>query len=142
MDKSILLVDDEEGIRKVLSIALSDQGYQVHTAANGVEARAAVLAHVGELLVGQREVGDVVGDVVGRLGEGVFGVIMTASDPATAEPRVKALVDKLRRRPPLFRGRVMTVRLGVGLHALERGERVESVLAAAEAARRSDGGPP
>ncbi|MGD2097699.1 MAG: hybrid sensor histidine kinase/response regulator [Desulfobacterales bacterium] len=38
MDKSILLVDDEEGIRKVLSIALSDLGYQVHSAANGVEA--------------------------------------------------------------------------------------------------------
>ncbi|MDJ0986459.1 MAG: hybrid sensor histidine kinase/response regulator [Desulfobacterales bacterium] len=37
-EKSILLVDDEEGIRKVLSIALSDLGYQVHSAANGVEA--------------------------------------------------------------------------------------------------------
>jgi len=32
---SILLVDDEEGIRKVLSIALSDMGYSVLTAANG-----------------------------------------------------------------------------------------------------------
>ena len=38
MDKSILLVDDEEGIRKVLSITLSDLGYQVYTAENGVEA--------------------------------------------------------------------------------------------------------
>ncbi len=38
MEKSILLVDDEEGIRKVLSIALADMGYQVHTAENGVEA--------------------------------------------------------------------------------------------------------
>jgi signal transduction histidine kinase len=38
MDKSILLVDDEEGIRKVLRIALSDLGYQVYTAENGVEA--------------------------------------------------------------------------------------------------------
>ena len=38
MDKSILLVDDEEGIRKVLSIALADLGYQVHTAENGAEA--------------------------------------------------------------------------------------------------------
>jgi signal transduction histidine kinase len=38
MDKSILLVDDEEGIRKVLGIALSDMGYRVHTAGNGVEA--------------------------------------------------------------------------------------------------------
>jgi len=38
MEKSILLVDDEAGIRKVLSIALSDLGYQVHTAENGLEA--------------------------------------------------------------------------------------------------------
>ncbi len=38
MERSILLVDDEPGIRKVLSIALSDLGYRVHTAENGVEA--------------------------------------------------------------------------------------------------------
>ncbi|MGD8519587.1 MAG: hybrid sensor histidine kinase/response regulator [Desulfobacterales bacterium] len=38
MEKSILLVDDEKGIRKVLGIALSDLGYEVFTAENGVEA--------------------------------------------------------------------------------------------------------
>ena len=38
MEKSILLVDDEEGIRKVLGIALSDMGYHVRAAENGVEA--------------------------------------------------------------------------------------------------------
>jgi DNA-binding NtrC family response regulator len=38
MEKSILLVDDEDGIRKVLGIALADMGYQVRTAENGVEA--------------------------------------------------------------------------------------------------------
>jgi len=38
MEKSILLVDDEEGIRKVLSILLADMGYRVHTAASGAEA--------------------------------------------------------------------------------------------------------
>ena len=38
MEKSILLVDDEEGIRKVLGIALADLGYDVHTAENGAEA--------------------------------------------------------------------------------------------------------
>lgn len=32
---SILLVDDEEGIRKVLSISLEDIGYEVYTAENG-----------------------------------------------------------------------------------------------------------
>ncbi len=38
MKESILLVDDEEGIRKVLSIALADMGYQVLTAVNGLDA--------------------------------------------------------------------------------------------------------
>jgi signal transduction histidine kinase len=38
MEKSILLVDDEKGIRKVLGIALADLGYEVLTAENGVEA--------------------------------------------------------------------------------------------------------
>lgn len=38
MDRKILLVDDEPGIRKVLGILLSDIGYQVLTAQNGEEA--------------------------------------------------------------------------------------------------------
>ena len=38
MDKKLLLVDDEEGIRKVLGIALSDSGYTVFTAENGEDA--------------------------------------------------------------------------------------------------------
>ena len=38
MDKKLLLVDDEEGIRKVLSISLSDNGYQVFTAETGEQA--------------------------------------------------------------------------------------------------------
>jgi signal transduction histidine kinase/FixJ family two-component response regulator len=36
--EKILLVDDEEGIRKVLGISLSDIGYTVYTAENGEEA--------------------------------------------------------------------------------------------------------
>lgn len=38
MDRKLLLVDDEEGIRKVLGIALSDAGYTVFPAKNGEEA--------------------------------------------------------------------------------------------------------
>ncbi len=38
MAETILLVDDEEGIRKVLGISLQDTGYEVLTAANGDEA--------------------------------------------------------------------------------------------------------
>lgn len=36
--ESILLVDDEPGIRKVLGISLMDRGYRVHTAADAEEA--------------------------------------------------------------------------------------------------------
>jgi signal transduction histidine kinase len=38
MAETILLVDDEPGIRNVLSISLADSGYTVHTAENGNEA--------------------------------------------------------------------------------------------------------
>lgn len=38
MDKKLLLVDDEEGIRKVLGIALADMGYEVLLAENGARA--------------------------------------------------------------------------------------------------------
>jgi signal transduction histidine kinase len=38
MAQKILLVDDEEGIRKVLGISLSDSGYEVFTAESGEEA--------------------------------------------------------------------------------------------------------
>ena len=45
MEENILLVDDEEGIRKVLGISLMDLGYQVFTAADGEEALAAFRRH-------------------------------------------------------------------------------------------------
>ncbi len=38
MENRILLVDDEEGIRKVLGISLTDMGYTVHTAETGEQA--------------------------------------------------------------------------------------------------------
>ena len=38
MEKKVLLVDDEEGIRKVLGISLADSGYEVLTAENGEKA--------------------------------------------------------------------------------------------------------
>lgn len=38
MKNKILLVDDEEGIRKIMGISLMDAGYTVFTAANGEEA--------------------------------------------------------------------------------------------------------
>jgi FixJ family two-component response regulator/nitrogen-specific signal transduction histidine kinase len=45
MEENILLVDDEEGIRKVLGISLMDIGYQVFTAADGEEALAVFHDH-------------------------------------------------------------------------------------------------
>lgn len=38
MDRKLLIVDDEEGIRKVMGIFLADMGYEVHSAENGEEA--------------------------------------------------------------------------------------------------------
>ena len=38
MDNTILLVDDEKGIRKVLGITLTDSGFTVHSAGNGQDA--------------------------------------------------------------------------------------------------------
>jgi len=101
-------------------------------AGEGVEGRAAVLGHVGRLLAQQRETGD----VVGRLGEGVFGVIMTANEPDAARPRAQALADRIVRQPPRYRGRTVPVRLAIGLHALVPGERAEAALAAADQSRR------
>jgi signal transduction histidine kinase len=45
IDSPILLVDDEEGIRRVLGIALADMGYQILTAENGEEALALFARH-------------------------------------------------------------------------------------------------
>ena len=45
MEENILLVDDEEGIRKVLGISLMDLGYQVFTAADGEDALAVFRKH-------------------------------------------------------------------------------------------------
>lgn len=50
MDRQILLVDDEEGIRKVLGILLKDMGYSVHTAASG-EAALALFAQIHPAIV-------------------------------------------------------------------------------------------
>ncbi len=45
MEKQILLVDDEDGIRKVLGISLADIGYQVLTAADGKQGLALFRQH-------------------------------------------------------------------------------------------------
>jgi DNA-binding NtrC family response regulator len=37
-DRSVLVVEDEEGVRKVVQAALERVGYRVTTAANGIEA--------------------------------------------------------------------------------------------------------
>ena len=40
MGCDILLVDDEEGLRKVLGLSLMDRGYTIHTAEDGYQALA------------------------------------------------------------------------------------------------------
>ncbi|MGD9368161.1 MAG: response regulator [Desulfobacteraceae bacterium] len=51
MDKRILLVDDEEGIRKVLGISLADIGYEVLTAADGKQALALFTQHKPPIVI-------------------------------------------------------------------------------------------
>jgi FixJ family two-component response regulator/nitrogen-specific signal transduction histidine kinase len=51
MEEKILLVDDEEGIRKVLGISLMDIGYQVFTAQNGKEALAVFHQHLPPIVL-------------------------------------------------------------------------------------------
>ncbi|EGY24770.1 sensory box protein [Desulfovibrio sp. A2] len=51
MGESILLVDDEEGIRTVLGIALADAGYHVTTAASGEEALARFAEHKPDIVL-------------------------------------------------------------------------------------------
>ncbi len=129
-----LSLDDRFQATSTLAVLAVENLHEIE-AADGMEARSAVLGQVGQVLAELSETGD----VVGRLGEGVFGVIMTGTDPAAAAPRVRTLRDRLASRPPRFRGRAIPVRLGIGLHALERGERAENALAAADNARRGDG---
>ncbi len=51
MEEKILLVDDEEGIRKVLGISLMDIGYQVFTAQDGKEALAVFRKHTPPIVL-------------------------------------------------------------------------------------------
>lgn len=49
--KSILVVDDEMGIRELLAEILFDEGYQTHLAENAEQARAFRLAHEPDLVL-------------------------------------------------------------------------------------------
>jgi len=49
--KEILVVDDEVGIRELLSEILFDEGYQVHAAENAAEARAYRATHLPDLIL-------------------------------------------------------------------------------------------
>ena len=51
MEEKILLVDDEEGIRKVLGISLMDIGYQVFTAQDGKEALSVFKKHAPPIVL-------------------------------------------------------------------------------------------
>ncbi|MFH1914306.1 MAG: response regulator [Pseudomonadota bacterium] len=51
MQKTVLLVDDEEGIRTVLSLAIADAGYEVVTAATGAQALELLAAREIPLIV-------------------------------------------------------------------------------------------
>ncbi len=51
MSKSILVVDDDQSLRELLRLHLSNAGYEVHTAADGIEAGYAVLKSPPDLII-------------------------------------------------------------------------------------------
>jgi DNA-binding NtrC family response regulator len=51
LTKEILVVDDEVGIRELLSEILFDEGYQVHVAENAAQARTFRLSHSPDLVL-------------------------------------------------------------------------------------------
>lgn len=66
--KSVLIVDDDAGIRGILGRLLRGNGYEVREAANGLEAMAAYRAHVSDLIITDMYMPDADGiDVIRRL---------------------------------------------------------------------------
>jgi len=51
MSKSILVVDDDQSLRELLQLHLSSAGYDVSTAADGIEAGYAVLKSPPDLII-------------------------------------------------------------------------------------------
>lgn len=51
MSKSILVVDDDQSLRDLLRLHLSNAGYSVRTAANGIEAGYSVLKDPPDLII-------------------------------------------------------------------------------------------
>ena len=51
MSKSILVVDDDQSLRELLRLHLSSAGYEVSTAADGIEAGYAVLKNPPDLII-------------------------------------------------------------------------------------------
>ena len=51
MNKRILVVDDEESIRRILELNLTRAGYSVHTAQNGSDALTKLLTNDYDLLI-------------------------------------------------------------------------------------------
>ena len=51
MSKSILVVDDDQSLRELLRLHLSNAGYEVNTACDGIEAGYAVLRSPPDLII-------------------------------------------------------------------------------------------
>jgi DNA-binding response OmpR family regulator len=49
--KTIVIIDDEFGLADVLAAALSDVGFRVHTASNGVQGLAIVAEYLPDLVI-------------------------------------------------------------------------------------------
>jgi GGDEF domain-containing protein len=74
-------------------------------------------------------------DLIASLGGGIFALLLTVADHAGAELRLAAIRADLNAPPFSWMGETVDLTLGAGLYDLAVGDRAESALAAADAAR-------
>jgi CheY-like chemotaxis protein len=85
MAAAILIVDDEEDVREVIALSLSNRGYEIETAANGTDALARMRAKRFDL---------VLLDVMMPVVTGIEVCRLAKADPALADVPIVFLTAK------------------------------------------------
>jgi CheY-like chemotaxis protein len=85
MAAAILVVDDEEDVREVIALSLSNRGYEIETAANGTDALARMRAKRFDL---------VLLDVMMPVVTGIEVCRLAKADPALADVPIVFLTAK------------------------------------------------
>jgi PAS domain S-box-containing protein len=101
---SVLVVDDDRGIRELLRRTFAGHGYRVEVAASGVEGRALARRMRPDILVVDHHLPDVPGDALlaslKRPGDAMVGILMTGDpDPELAVTALRKGADAYLRKP-------------------------------------------